>query len=32
MEITRFFVLYSLSFALVLASVHPLPARAPKAD
>ena len=32
MKITRFFVLCSLSFALVLASVYPLCARAPKTE
>lgn len=32
MEITRLFVLCSLSFALVLASVYPLSARAPKTE
>ena len=32
MKITRLFVLCSLSFALVLASVHPLSARAPKTE
>ena len=32
MQITRLFVLCSLSFALVLASVYPLSARAPKTE
>ena len=32
MKITRFLVLYSFSFALVLASVNPLPARAPRTE
>ena len=32
MKITRFFVLCSLSFALVLASVYPLSARAPRTE
>ncbi len=32
MKITRFFVLYSFSFALVLASVYPLSARAPRTE